>query len=533
MKQLHTIIALACAISWNCHAEIIAKYEGNLTANSTDSELNTTAGDISVGAGATAFGYSSISQANKSILFDNDGFNQTTRTGAISLDDYITFTVDVNSGYSLNMTNLTFYTLRRPTEGAGAPDSYGVFTSQDDFTRSVGTAVEGITVASSDTSSDFVQHTIDLSGFSELQSVTDSTEIRIYLWTTTGIATPDARKLRMDEFTLEGTVSGGVEEPDYLANYTFDDTAESEPGQTGASGSTFGSGAGITGFNYSSVSIDGKSAQFANSSFNQTTESGAVSADDYIHFTLSVSNDFRAALSNLTFYTLRRPTEGAGAPDSYAIYTSLDSYTSAITSEEGAITVADSDSSTTFVEHNVDLSALADIQAPTNSVEFRIYMWTTTGIAGPSERVFRLDDVVLGGTAASLIVPTGYEAFAAQYGLTGDEFDDADLDGKINLYEYGLGGNPTNGIDDCLTPVFVYGTDDTVSFTHSELTDPERGITYIVENNTDLINGTWTNSGWSLVSTNASEASGFEDIDHQFNAAGSSRQFFRLRITKP
>ncbi len=214
MKILTILIALA--ISWSCHAEIIAKYECNLTAGSTDSELNTAAGDVSVGAGASAFGYSSVSQANKAILFDNDGFNQTTRTGAIAQDDYLTFTVDVTNGYSLDITNLTFYTLRRPTEGAGAPDSYGIFTSQDDFTRSVGTAVEGITVASSDTSSDFVKHTVNLSSFGELQSVTDSTEIRIYLWTTGGISTPDARKFRMDEFTLEGTVEA-VPEPTTLS----------------------------------------------------------------------------------------------------------------------------------------------------------------------------------------------------------------------------------------------------------------------------------------------------------------------------
>ncbi len=531
MKKLAILIALA--ISWSCHAEIIAKYECNLTAGSADSELNTAAGDVSVGAGASAFVYSSISQANKAILFDNDGFNQTSRSGATSYNDYITFTVDVNSGYSLSMTNLTFYTLRRPTEGAGAPDSYGIFTSQDDFTRSVGTAVEGITVASSDTSSDFVKHTVNLSTFGELQSVTDSTEIRIYLWTTAGLATPDARKFRMDEFTLEGTVTNAPAESSPLTDYTFDDTAESEAGQSGASGGTFGPGAGITGFSYSSVSVDGKSALFENASFYQTTESGAIPAEDYLTFTLSVSNGFRAALSNLTFHTLRRPTDGAGAPDSYAVYTSLDNYAAPVASEEGAIIVAASDTASTFTKHTVDLSGLAEIQSPTSTVEFRIYMWTTTGIAGPSERVFRLDDVVLSGMAVSLTAPTGYEAFAAQYELAGDEFDDQDLDGKSNLYEYGLGGNPTNGTDDCIQSVFVYGPSDIVSFTHSELTDPERGITYIVENSTDLVDGTWTNSGWSLVSTNASETSGFEDISHQFNGAGSSSQFFRLRITKP
>lgn len=531
MKQLTILIALV--ISWSCHAEIIAKYECNDSAASTDSEPNTTAGNLLVGAGADTYLYSAIAQANKSILFNNDGFNQTSRTGATNYNDYITFTVDVNSGYSLNMTNLTFYTLRRPTEGAGAPDSYGIYTSQDGFTRSVGTTVEAITVAASDVSSDFVKHTVDLSPFGELQAVTDSTEIRIYLWTTGGLATPSARKFRMDEFALEGTVTTAPDELNNLADYTFDDTAESAASQTGATGSTFGPGAGALGFSYSSVSVDGKSALFENASFYQTTESGAIPADDYLAFTLSVSNGFSAALSNLTFHTLRRPTDGAGAPDSYAVYTSLDNYAAPVASEEGAIITAASDTANAFTKHTVDLSGLAAVQAPVSTVEFRIYMWTTTGIAGPTERVFRMDDVVLAGTAVSLTAPTGYEAFAAQYELNGDEFDDSDFDGKINLYEYGLGGNPTNGTDDCIQSVFIYGTNDMVSFTHSELTDPERGITYIVENNTDLVSGTWTNSGWSLVSTNSSETSGFEEISHQFNGAGSSEQFFRLRITKP
>jgi len=65
------------------------------------------------------------------------------------------------------------------------------------------------------------------------------------------------------------------------------------------------------------------------------------------------------------------------------------------------------------------------------------------------------------------------------------------------------------------------------------LTDPDAGITYIVEQTPDLVSGAWTNIGWNLVATNATGDAGFDEIQHRIGGGDKDKLFFRLRITQP
>jgi len=98
-----------------------------------------------------------------------------------------------------------------------------------------------------------------------------------------------------------------------------------------------------------------------------------------------------------------------------------------------------------------------------------------------------------GGYIDSLQVETigfssGYTGWAASWGVDiGAEGDDYDDDGLSNIYEYGLGGDPTDKFDQGTAPVFgvenVGGTN-WFGYVHPQLSNPNSGLSYSLELNT-------------------------------------------------
>ena len=105
----------------------------------------------------------------------------------------------------------------------------------------------------------------------------------------------------------------------------------------------------------------------------------------------------------------------------------------------------------------------------------------------------------------------GYAGWAATWGVDiGAEGDDPDGDGLVNLYEYGLRGDPTNALDQGIAPEYSVeegGGSTVFRYIHPQLSDPESGLSYYLELNTDLVSGTWTNSGYRVLGTNVSGGS--------------------------
>ncbi|MCU0857057.1 MAG: hypothetical protein MUC65_01460 [Pontiellaceae bacterium] len=78
--------------------------------------------------------------------------------------------------------------------------------------------------------------------------------------------------------------------------------------------------------------------------------------------------------------------------------------------------------------------------------------------------------------------------------------EDLDGDGRGNLYEYALQGDPENELDNGVAPIFVKQGN---HFTYNHLQrkdDP--ALTYHVQTCTNLMSGVWTNTGFSVLSTN-------------------------------
>jgi hypothetical protein len=132
------------------------------------------------------------------------------------------------------------------------------------------------------------------------------------------------------------------------------------------------------------------------------------------------------------------------------------------------------------------------------------------------------------------LLPTGsnatvsaYDTWAAGFGV-GAGTNDYDNDGLLNIYEYGLGGDPTNAVDQGISPVFSVAGG-TLSYIHPQLSDPNSGLDYHLELSEDLVFGTWTNAGYVVAGTNI-VAGDFDYVTNEVSTTTKPKQFIKLII---
>ncbi len=86
-------------------------------------------------------------------------------------------------------------------------------------------------------------------------------------------------------------------------------------------------------------------------------------------------------------------------------------------------------------------------------------------------------------------------------GCIGTETNDFDGDGLSNVYEFGLGGDPTNAFDRGTSPVFEVmdvGGSNVARYVYPKLSYPGSGLAYFLELSTNLADGIWTNAGYTV-----------------------------------
>ena len=174
---------------------------------------------------------------------------------------------------------------------------------------------------------------------------------------------------------------------------------------------------------------------------------------------------------------------------------------------------------------DVSTDAMSDvILANGEAASFRIEIdWADPAAVG--DPLWSVDNVGISGAAAS--EPTdGYTVWSSGHSLTEGELGDDDNDGLSNLREYALGGNPTNGvIEPGILPTSEVVSDDLLYVYNRHATDST--LVYYLELTDDLVDGTWTNSGYAVVGTNITG----QTHDQVTNAVPTSDPSTFIRLT--
>ena len=159
------------------------------------------------------------------------------------------------------------------------------------------------------------------------------------------------------------------------------------------------------------------------------------------------------------------------------------------------------------------------------SAAFRIEIdWSDPLAVG--DPAWFVDNVGLTGAVVTPAEP-GYAAWSNSYSLVEGELGDDDDDGLLNLYEYGLGGNPTNGSVDGNLPTFGTGGGG-MQYIHAQRND-DTNLVYYLELTDDLVSGTWTNSGYSVGGTNTALGGDFDEVTNSIPTT-DAQTFIRLQV---
>jgi len=172
-------------------------------------------------------------------------------------------------------------------------------------------------------------------------------------------------------------------------------------------------------------------------------------------------------------------------------------------------------------------------------------MWTTNGFLtndmtfvdnssiGFEWRIVAKD----GGEVFQLMVPGGTpsETWALNFGLTGDDAApsaDPDGDGMNNLYEYGLGGDPTNSATWGISPLYSVAEEagtNWMTYVYPKRSAPDSGLTYHLELTDDLVYTPWANSGYDVVGTGTIDSE-FDAVTNRIPMVPEGEKFIRLII---
>jgi hypothetical protein len=148
----------------------------------------------------------------------------------------------------------------------------------------------------------------------------------------------------------------------------------------------------------------------------------------------------------------------------------------------------------------------------------------------PTNSGFRLASIEV-KLIPTLVHP--YDAWADSYPLVYGENGDDDGDGLANLYEYGVGGNPTSATDTGISIGFQTlgsGGSNWFEYIYPRLLDPDSGIAYKLLQRTDLAEGSWTNGIYEETGS-AHLGDGMESVTNRF-ATETETKFIRLEIER-
>jgi hypothetical protein len=154
-----------------------------------------------------------------------------------------------------------------------------------------------------------------------------------------------------------------------------------------------------------------------------------------------------------------------------------------------------------YADADVDLTVFGEGNYDLPNGGSAEFTFTANGGSGGARIALFLDNLGFNvGVGVFTNLSVTYNSWSNDYRLVGGEYDDDDSDGLVNLYEYGLDGDPTNGLVDGKLPVLQSGSGG-YEYIHGQRSD-DTSLLYYLELTDDLVNPNWTNDGYSVVATN-------------------------------
>ena len=206
-KGLKIIAGLALMLAPTVGVAEIANYDFVASSDAASADANVVAGTFDPTDIFGAAGGRSTYQNASGVYFIRSSATTDYILDAIAGDDYLSFTITPNGGYSMNLTNLTFdygYTSTASNQIGKILTAY-LLTDIDGFTNELDvldSQTITVTNVAGASSIPYQPVTIDLSGV-QFQDVATATEFRIYL---TDDATDNDVIHRLDNVVLDGLV---------------------------------------------------------------------------------------------------------------------------------------------------------------------------------------------------------------------------------------------------------------------------------------------------------------------------------------
>jgi len=125
-----------------------------------------------------------------------------------------------------------------------------------------------------------------------------------------------------------------------------------------------------------------------------------------------------------------------------------------------------------------------------------------------------------------------YTTWATEHSLSTGPLEDQDGDQLNNLSEYAFGGDPTNALDQGISPTTALGEGggtNWLEYVYPKQSYSLSDLTYYVEVNDDLIVGTWTNTGYEVLGTGMINDD-FDAVTNRISTDSKDKQFLRLIV---
>ena len=157
-----------------------------------------------------------------------------------------------------------------------------------------------------------------------------------------------------------------------------------------------------------------------------------------------------------------------------------------------------------------------------------------TNIGNRATFSWRVVDMYNGGLDGKMLqlvvesVTSPLDAWMQDYGVS-DAAADPDGDGLDNLYEFGVGGDPTNALDTGHSSFYALEGDGSatwLTYVYPKRSDPSSGLAYYIELSDDLASGSWSSNGYEVVGTGSIDAD-FDAVTNRIPTSSKDAQFVR------